>query len=193
MEILNSHQVIQNCIKRTQSSIERVRKTFSLHSVNQLNLKLSPGTWSIGECFSHLVNSNSLYLTKIENILTSFSPRTEINFTYKQSFVGKFIAEGVDPGNVRKTKTFKVFFPDTSNIQISIIDDYIKSCEKFIELAGSMRSLDLKKIKLSSPANKFIRLNLGDPLIIIPKHDERHLNQAEGVMSQKEFPTKTKQ
>ena len=52
-----------------------------------------------------------------------------------------------------------------------------------------MKHLDLKKIKLSSPVNILIRLNLGDPLIIIPEHDERHLNQAERLMSQKEFPT----
>ncbi|HSW55304.1 MAG TPA: hypothetical protein VLH59_09450 [Ignavibacteriaceae bacterium] len=50
-----------------------------------------------------------------------------------------------------------------------------------------MQHLDLKKIKLSSPVNILIRLNLGDPLIIIPKHDERHLNQAERVMSKKGF------
>ena len=51
-----------------------------------------------------------------------------------------------------------------------------------------MHHLDLKKLSLSSPVNILIRLNLGDPLIIIPKHDERHLNQAERVMSQKDFP-----
>jgi len=51
-----------------------------------------------------------------------------------------------------------------------------------------MRHTDFKKIKLSSPVNILIRLNLGDPLIIIPKHDERHLNQAERVNNQKEFP-----
>jgi hypothetical protein len=53
-----------------------------------------------------------------------------------------------------------------------------------------MLHLHLEKIKLSSPVNFLLRLNLGDPLIIIPKHDERHLNQAERVMTQKEFPTK---
>jgi len=75
-------------------------------------------------------------------------------------------------------------------VQKNIISEYVKSSEKLIELVGKMRHLDLKKIKLSSPVNVLIRLNLGDPLIIIPKHDERHINQAERVMSQKEFPTR---
>ena len=59
---------------------------------------------------------------------------------------------------------------------------------KLIELCDNMFHLDLKKINLSSPVNKLIKLNVGDPLMIIPKHDERHLNQAERLMSQKEFP-----
>jgi len=46
----------------------------------------------------------------------------------------------------------------------------------------------LKKIKLSSPVNILIRLNLGDVLIIIPKHDERHLNQANRLMKMENFP-----
>ncbi|MCU0365331.1 MAG: hypothetical protein MUE93_06640 [Ignavibacteriaceae bacterium] len=98
------------------------------------------------------------------------------------------IVKGVDPAKVRKSKTFKVFFPASSSIQKNIISDYVESSEKLIELVCKMQHLDLKKIKLSSPVSILIRLNLGDPLIIIPKHDERHLNQAERVMSQKEFP-----
>jgi hypothetical protein len=46
----------------------------------------------------------------------------------------------------------------------------------------------LQKIKLSSPANFLIRMNLGDPLIFIPMHDERHLNQAERVKNHEYFP-----
>jgi hypothetical protein len=102
--------------------------------------------------------------------------------------MGKLISEGVDPANLKKAKTFKVFFPDKSTIQNKIINEYAKSSEKLIELADKMEHLNLEKIKLSSPANILIRLNLGDPLIIIPKHDKRHLNQAERVMNLKEFP-----
>ena len=187
---MGSHQIIQECIETTEANIAKASNTFSHLSEIQFNWKLNPESWSVGECISHIVNSNSLYLTKIENILNSFPTGSEKDFPYKQSFFGKLIAKGVDPVYVKKSKTFKVFFPDASEIHKDIIDEYVKSSKKFIELAGRMRNLDLKRIKLSSPVNKLIRLNLGDSLIIIPKHDERHLNQAERVMSQKEFPTR---
>lgn len=184
---MNSNQIIQECINRTKTNVERASKTFSHLSENQLNWKPNPDSWSVGECISHLVTTNKLYINKIEKILASVSFSEEKEFPYKQSLFGKFIAKGVDPANVRKTKTFKVFYPLTSNIQKNVIDEYAESSKKFIDLTQKMLSLDLKKYKLSSPANKWIKLNLGDPLIIIPLHDERHLNQAERVMNHKDF------
>jgi len=189
----SSNQIIKDCIKSTQENIERAKKSFSHLSDIQLNWKPHPDSWSVGECLSHLVNSNDLYLDKIENILNSFPTGSEKDFPYEQSFLGKLIAKGVDPSNLKKARTFKEFFPDKSDVQKNIIDEYVKSSEKLIELVCKMQHLDLKKIKLSSPVNIIIRLNLGDPLIIIPKHDERHLNQAERVMSQKGFPKGDKQ
>jgi hypothetical protein len=179
----SSNRIIKDCIKSTKENIERAKKSFAHLSDIQLNWKPHPDSWSVGECLSHLVNSNSLYLDKIENILNSFPTGTEKDFPYKQSFLGKLIAKGVDPPNLKKAKTFKVFFPDKSEVQKNIIDEYVKSSEKLIELVGKVKHLDLQKIKLSSPVNILIRINLGDPQIIIPKHDKRHLNQAGRVMS----------
>lgn len=185
---MSSHQIIQECINKTNVNIEKALKTFSYLSEKQLNWKPAPDVWSVGECISHLVNSNGLYLVKIEKILSSVPVSKGKDFPYNQSFVGKMIAKGVDPANVKKSKTFKVFFPDESEISTSIINEYIASSEKFIDLVNRLRHLNFKKIKLSSPANKLLRMNLGDPLIIIPPHDERHLNQAERVMKHKDFP-----
>ena len=183
----SSHQIIQECTKATQANIERAIKSFSYLPETQFNWKPQADKWSVGECILHLVKTNNLYLTKIESIFTLAAFGAEKDFPYKQSFMGKLIAKGVDPANVRRTKTFKVFFPASSNIQKNIIDEYINSSKKFIELTQKMLSLDLRKYKLSSPVNKLIRLNLGDPLIIIPLHDERHLNQAERVMNLGKF------
>lgn len=184
---MSSHQLIQNCILATEKNVKAINIFTSL-SENQLNWKLDSESWSVAECISHLVNSNALYLKKIEKILNSIQAGKETDFPYRQSIAGKFIAKGIDPENLRKTKTFKVFFPDRSKIDKEILNEYYKSSKNFVELVSKMRMLDLKKIKLSSPVNKLIRLNLGDPLIFIPMHDERHINQAESVIKHKHFP-----
>lgn len=185
---MNSHFVIQICIKATNANIEKAVKTFSSLTSNQLNWKTNPDSWSVGECLSHLVNSNKLYLNKFNSILNSQTTGKQKEFPYKQTILGTMITKGVDPANVKTTKTFKVFFPNSSNIEQSILDDYVKTSKDLISFTEKMKHFDLKKRKFSSPVNFFIRLNLGDPLIFIPKHDERHLNQAEKVKNHKEFP-----
>jgi hypothetical protein len=185
---LNSHSVIQNCINATNANIERAEETFSSLSSNQLNWKINPDSWGIGECLSHLINSNKLYLNKFSSILNS-QPNGEVrDFSYKQTLLGAMITKSVDPANVKNTKTFKVFFPNSSNIEQNILNDYVNISKELISLTKRMKHIDLKKIKFSSPANILIRLNLGDPIIFIPKHDERHLNQADRVKNYQGFP-----
>jgi len=185
---LRSLEVIQNCVKATNSNIERALKTLSSLSTIQLNWKINSNSWSVAECLSHLVNSNGLYIEKFRKIINSSSSTKENDFSYSQSFPGKFITKGVDPANQRKTKTFKPFFPDSSNIDKNILEKYIETSNELISLVEKMKHLDLRNIKLSSPVNILIRMNLGDPLIFIPKHDERHLNQAERVKNHEAFP-----
>ena len=185
--MLYTNIIITDCIESTKRNVDKAVTTFSRLSDLQLNWKPAAEVWSAGECINHLVTTNNLYLTKIEQILNSNNTGTENAYSYTQSLMGKMIAKAVNPANVKKSKTFKVFLPDASRIKKAIVEDYINTSTKFIDQAMKMNQLDLRKVKLSSPVNFLIRLNLGDVLIIIPKHDERHLNQAERLLKMKNF------
>jgi hypothetical protein len=100
------------------------------------------------------------------------------DFNYSQNFIGKLLTKRVDPENFKKLKTFKVFDLLVSSSSKSVVQDYALIMKGFIGMVKDMNGINLKKIKFSFPTSKFIRLNLGDPLIFIPKHDERHLVQA---------------
>jgi len=186
--MLYSNQIINDCLNSTERNIQKALSNFSYLSENQLNWKLSSENWSVGECINHLLTTNKLYLAKIEKIMDLSPTVSEKDYLYSQSFMGKMITKAVEPVNVKKFKTFKVFLPDKSTVRKTIVKEYISSSKKFIEYINKIRYLDLKKMKLSSPVNILIRLNLGDVLIIIPKHDERHLNQADRLMKTKNFP-----
>lgn len=186
--MLYSNQIINDCLNSTERNIRNALSNFSHLSENQLNWKSSSENWSVGECINHLLTTNEQYLAKIEKIINLFPSGSEKDYLYSQSFMGKMITKAVDPSNIKQFKTFKVFLPDKSTVRKTIVKDYVNSSKKFIEHINKIRYLDLKKIKLSSPVNILIRLNLGDVLIVIPKHDERHLNQANKLMKMEYFP-----
>jgi hypothetical protein len=186
--MITTKDLIENSIKAFNNNLLRIENTFVSVSENQLNWKPDAENWSIGECINHLTITNAKYFHNMDNVTIKSKVITKDDYSYEQSFTGKLLTKAVDPLNVKKIKTFKVFNPTLSSIPSSIVDEYKLTARKLIELINLLKGVNLKKTKFSSPVNKLIRMNLGDPLIFIPRHDERHLNQAEQIMKHKEFP-----
>lgn len=87
--MLTSKQIIEDCLQRTETNVERVKSTYSSLSENQFNWKPSAEVWSVGECINHLIVTNELYLVKIEKLITLVTENTETDFPYSQSYMGK--------------------------------------------------------------------------------------------------------
>jgi hypothetical protein len=186
--MLTTGILIDNFSTALNNNLKRIDNTFDSLSLNQISWKPGLKIWSVGECINHLVLTNDLYLKKMREIVYKSTSDSNVGFNYSQSLTGKLITNTVDPGNVKKFKTFKVFDPLKSSAVNSVVQNYTLIMKRFIEMVDDMSGINLKKIKFSSPVNKFIRLNLGDPLIFIPRHDKRHLDQAERMMNLAEFP-----
>ena len=186
--MLTTSILIDNFSTASDNNLNRIDSTFDYLSLNQINWKPASKIWSVGECINHLVITNELYVNKMREIVYRSTSDSNVSFNYSQSLTGKLITKTVDPGNVKKFKTFKVFDPLKSTASNSAVQDYALIMKRFIEMVKNMGGMNLKKIKFSSPVNKFIRMNLGDPLIFIPRHDERHLDQAERIVNMAEFP-----
>ena len=55
-------------------------------------------------------------------------------------------------------------------------------------LVAEADGLDLKKIKVASPAASWLKMSLGARLDLIAAHDRRHLWQARKVRDRENFP-----
>ena len=153
---------------------------------DQLNRKPSPDKWSIGECIDHLVVSHEQYLNKIRKTNIENPPSGKGLISYKHSLFGKLLINAVAPETTRKVKTFKVFKPNHKLINVGVVDNYYRSLDELIDIAGKFEGYDLNKIRISSPISSFIRLNLGDAFMIHLNHDRRHINQANNVLKKLE-------
>ena len=52
----------------------------------------------------------------------------------------------------------------------------------------SAKGIDLRRNKVTSPVSKLIRINLGDALLILVVHSQRHLQQIARVRAHPDFP-----
>lgn len=157
---------------------ELIRSKFSDYTTEQLNWKPDSSSWSIGEIFEHIIQTNSQYYSHLDEKIKITNGINTGDLPVKHTFVGKIILKAVSPGG-RKTKTFKVFEPAVSNVDNNIYARFLEQHEKLIQLIKKSAAVDINRIKISSPVSSLIRYNLADVLGILVYHTQRHLNQVE--------------
>jgi len=180
---------LTNLIQSLESSTKQVQESFGKLSESQLNWKPAPERWGVGECLEHLIKGNKLYFPEFEKIAKG-ERKNSIwqSISPLSGFWGNFIANAVSPDNAKKIKTFPVFMPAKSSIPAGITSDFVKMNEEITGYIQKFEGVDLKKIKISSPASGFITYSLENALKILTHHEQRHINQAKRVLESESFP-----
>jgi len=184
----NSTNLLQEFLGEAPLLIEIANKQFGGLSETQINWKRSEEKWSIGECIDHLTVTHKLYNSKIKQLKPFFKDSSKGPVKFKHTFSGRMILKYVDPNSTTRTKTFKVFEPSTKHIKTNIITSFCEEVEELISFANKLHGTDFGMIKISSPVSKLLRMNIGDALLINLYHDKRHINQAEKILNETNFP-----
>ncbi len=174
------------------SELEKIstdsEQTFGKLSAEQINWKLDSKSWSIGQCFEHLIKTNTLFFpvfvsiksgTKVNSFWENYSPFT--------SFIGNLLIKRVKNDNVKVKAPSKKLIPP-SKISADIIKHFT---EHQIEVIGYIRSLenvDLQNTVATSPVMSLMTYKISDGLTVIVEHEKRHFRQAVRVMQTEGFP-----
>ncbi len=183
------NEEITSLVSELELVSENAKKTFGHLSAAQINWKPSAESWSVGQCFEHLIKINSEYFSEFENIIKGEKKQ---NFWESYSpfsgFFGNLMFKSLSPKAERKLKAPKVARPATSDISPAIIEDFAKHQAEMIDKIRQTENLDTKKIILTSPFIKAITYSLFDTYRIIVTHEKRHFQQAERVKDKENFP-----
>lgn len=157
---------------------------FSGLNEEELNWKPNPKAWSIAQHIEHLIVINQTYFPVLAELK---SGQYKLPFTAKFGFLvrffGKVVLNAVKPEQKKKTKTFPIWEPSTSNIAGNILDRFMVHQDEL--KAQIVASEDLLKngAIISSPANSNIVYRLETAFDIIVTHEGRHLEHAKAVWS----------
>lgn len=181
-------QLREKFISDSESFLDEIKKLHTLTN-DQLNWKPSADKWSIAECVDHLAVTNKLYLDEIKNqISLKLIKCDESKEFVKHKFFGKMIIKAVDPSNTRNTKTFKVFYPSSSDFDSSVIKKLNDIQQELVRVITDSVDINLNEYLMSSPASRFVKENFSDVLEIIRLHNIRHLRQINNLISLSQFP-----
>ncbi len=179
MNTVNRNALIEELKGITRSALEKA-EFFKTLSPEQLNYRPEEGRWSVLECLEHLNRYGEFYLPEIEKRILA-APEDSGADTFSPGWVGNYFARMMRPeeGKVKKMNTFKSMNPLGSDLNVLVIDRFIKQQERMLQLLDQARKVDLTKTRTAISITKWIKLRLGDTFRVVVYHVERHMVQAE--------------
>lgn len=175
------------------SELEKIsnnaKQVFGGLSPEQLNWKPNPKSWSIGQCFEHLIVTNNLYFPAIQNVIDGIHRNNFFSkIPFSTNLISALMKNSLKPEQARKMKTFKVFEPSASGVSPNIIEDFVENNRKLVEMFEACKDLEIHKIKIPEPLSPALNLRLDDAFEILLMHEKRHFLQAERVKKLESFP-----
>ena len=92
----------------------------------------------------------------------------------------------------RKFKAPKNYNPthEKTLIAAEAVELFISSQNQLLDILESAKTVNLRKVKVPISISKIVRLRLGDALMFVVYHNERHVQQAHNLISHPKFPKK---
>ena len=193
--LMTSKQLLDTVTTITKENIEVAKKHLSKLSEKQLDWIPNTGVWSVRQVLAHLNEYSRYYhpvfTRKIEN--TKYKSTKE---GFMSSPLGRSAWKSMKLGRAnnvkRKFRARKDYNPaiSTELIHGNEVDYFIEQQEILLQIIKKSESVNLKKVKVPISISKIVRLRLGDALLFVGYHDQRHIQQISNLKNNPNFPKK---
>lgn len=149
-----------------------------------------PAKWSPGECVAHLNLTSAAYIPLIRKAIEEARQQPRATGHYRRDFLGWLFATMTGPlpsigkARIGRVKTTAAFVPTGSHPKQQLLAQFKRDQDELIGMVGEADGLAIDKVLIRSPFGGKIRYSGYSAFTILPRHQERHLQQAELVWSQ---------
>lgn len=181
---------ISNVCSDLQQTAADARSTFGSMTTQQRSWRPDEKSWSVAQCFDHLITTHGLYFPLFERLsVGNITPSFWEKNSPLSGYFGRFLVKSLRPENPKKMKTTARAQPSASAIDDSIIERFCEHQDKMIEhLRKLPADIEPEKLTITSPLLGFITYSLDDCFTILVAHCQRHFGQAKRVMETEGFP-----
>jgi hypothetical protein len=164
----------------------RVRRLSDRISEKVWNRHPGPGRWSAADCVEHLNITSRAYLPRLRDAsVEARQLRSDPTAHYKKDVLGWFLSMMIGPmrhiGKLRlvKIKTLAPFVPKEGQSRSQLLSEFVRLQADLITLIRSSDGFPLDRVKIVSPFGERAKYNAYSALVIVARHQHRHIDQAE--------------
>lgn len=178
---IKSNELLDQLGQVTESHI---RKAIGDYQNMEDELLLQPakdGGWSIAQCLDHLNGYGQFYFPLMQN---GMEQHVTASPDYHSTWLGDKFTKSLHPDTGKmKMKAFKGHRPSRELNAKEVVAEFIRQQEDLLAMMKLARQRDLTSIKIPTSISRWIRMNLGDTFRFIVAHNERHMRQADRVLT----------
>jgi len=195
MKSVQSKVLLSELSQLTQELINKASKSLSKLSVNQKNWRPNPETWSLNQIFAHLNAYAEYYHVNLINRIdkTRFRDPKDI---FVSSPLGRSAWKSMKLGNANNVKR-KFRAPREYNFALNgkpMAEDevavFLESQNEMLTIIQKSAEVNLRKVRIPISISRIVKLRLGDCLMFVIYHNERHMQQALNLIKHPNFPKK---
>ncbi len=151
-----------------------------------LRARPDPEKWSAVQCIDHLNTAGWLLLQSVERAIErsqSKGPYGTPPFRY--GIVSRWFVRVLEPSSGWTFDAPSLFEPEAPNTLYpdEAVEEFVALQNQFAACIGDAEGLDLRRIRLSSPAIPLLRISLGAWFEATLAHERRHLAQARRTLN----------
>ena len=193
MNTFRTKELLQELEAITATNLKVIEDHATVLSSEQLNWKKDHSSWSILEILAHL-NEYALYYNEVISRRIDKTRFREPRQTFISSPLGRSAWISMKLGNARNVKR-KLRSPRIYNPSFNkeiLLDNsastFLESQKELLNIIRKAANVSLRKVRIPISISKLIRLRLGDALMFVIYHNERHIQQVLNNISNKNFP-----
>ena len=181
---------MQDQLAEAAASLEavqsRLRSLSDKLPVEKWKKPRGPGRWSAADCVEHLNLTSAAYVPLLRDALARARQMRRTPSThYRRDALGWFMSMMIGPmrhiGKLRlgRVKTTAQFVPSGRLSREKLLSDFVKLQADLIAIVSKSDGLPIDRVKIVSPFGGRMRYNAYSAIVIVARHQQRHLEQAE--------------
>jgi hypothetical protein len=177
-------------VRQAEAQKSEVTDLLTRLDAEQLNWRLEPNRWSIGEHIAHLSLTNKQYVDAIDRAVREARGRGWTGSgPYRYGWFGNWFVRGMEPPPRMRVRTFRTLEPSRNRSGSDILREFIATQNGLIAALKTASGVDLGRAKFRSPFVRMLRLSVGQGFGAVLAHNRRHLWHARRILSAAGFPT----
>ena len=175
---MTTAQLTETLKQQVTKQLQTVTQELQPLTLQHLNYKTNPDSWSILECLEHLNRYARYYLPELQRAMAKTGGFSGVNQPVKRTIQGNYSIKLVDPANTKKANTLKHLNPNNSLLTQQTISEFTDHQNALLLLLKTSGKTDLNRKAIPLEFMKLLKLRIAETLEFVVLHQERHLQQA---------------